>query len=245
MALFIDKLLHTLAAHGGDPSQHKNKKPVKHGHHHAKKGHHHKKSHHHHSSPRRRHCAEVNLDRVLADREVCCCLEFGPCDIGLAVPPCSVLTGTINVTVLECEPVFCGPHEPVILNLLLFIEEEFTVTLPDGTKLPLEFGFHRRCTRCIPPLKDECPDPGRIRCQIAKLEKIASKIRFICADGAFDCHATVAVLLDVIIAVKLVIEEQLCVVLCHKHKHEQSLPDRASNESAEEQADLAGDENSL
>ncbi len=240
MALFIDRLIHTLYQYGSPSIVKSTQKPAKHSHHPAKKGHHHKKKGHHHS-PRRRDCAHVKLDRVLADRTVCCCLELGPCDLGFAVPPCSVLSGTINVTVLECEPVFCGPHKPVVLNLLLFIEEEFTVTLPDGTKIPLEFAFHRKCTRCIPPVKDECLDPGRIRCQIGSLEKIKSKIKFICADSAFDCHATIAVCLDVVIAVNLVIEEKLYVALCRKHKHEQNLFTRADSGLAAEQVDSAGD----
>lgn len=240
MALFIDKLLHTFADHQGGAFTFKGMKHGKHSHHHDKKHHYHKIGHHHPPRPRRRRCALVNLDRVLVGRKVCCCLAFGPCDIGFDVPPCSVLTGTINVTVLECEPAFCAPHHPVILNLLLFVEQEFTVTLPDGTKIPLEFAFHRRCTRCIPPIKEDWPDFSRIRCQIAKLEKITSKIRFVCADSDFDCHATVAVLLDVILAIQLVSEEELCVALCRRHKHDQNRTSRASIGAPEERAAPAG-----
>lgn len=250
MALFIDRLIHNLCEHGDPPFLKSPPKPVKHSHHHGKKNHYHTKSPQHakkdkRAKKKRRHCADVKLDRVLADRNICCGLDFGPCDIGFAVPPCSVLSGTINVTVLECEPVFCGPHKPVTLNLLLFIEEELTVTLPDGTKIPLEFSFHRRCTRCIPPIKDECPDSSRIRCHIANLEKIKSKIKFICADSDFDCHATVAVCLDVVIAINLVIEERLCVALCRRHKHEQNLLARVGNELTEERSEHGGGEKVL
>ena len=240
MALFIDKLIHSLIEHDGasTPSKSHNK-PGKKGHHHTKSKQqaikdNKKKKQQSHSSPPLSHCARVKLDRVLADRKICCSLDIGPCDIGFAVPYCSVLNGTINVTVLECEPVICEPHKPVTLNILLLIEEEFTVTLPDGTKIPLEFAFHRKCTRCIPPIKTEWLDPSRIQCKVFHLKDIKSKLKFICADSDFDCHATIAVHLDVIIAINLVVEEQLCVALCRKHNQGQNRLDRVNLELMEE-----------
>lgn len=251
MALFIDKLIHSLHGHtSGTSPQKSHKKHVKLSHHHTKNHHHHqkdpqqhKKKKHHHSSPKRSHCAKVKLDRVLADRKVCCSTDFGPCDIGFAVPPCSILSGTINVTVLECDPVICDLKEPVTLDILLFIEQEFTVTLPDGTKIPLEFSFHHKCIRGIPPIKAECLDPKRIRCQIFNLQEIKSKIKFICEDRDFDCHATIAVHLDVIIALNLVTEEQLCVALCSKHNHQQNRSAEENPAFPEEQEAFADEEN--
>ncbi len=241
MALFIDKLIHNLLEHDSGPTPLVNDKtPVKINYYHLKKADDQKK--HHHSSSSKSRCAKIKVDQVVANRIVCCRLDLGPCDIGFAVPPCSILTGTIDVTILECEAKICGPHQPVILKFLLFIQEEFTLTLPDGTKYPLEFGFHRRCTRCIPPIDTKCLDAKRIRCEVDNLQKIKSKVRFTCADSLFDCHATIAVHLGVVVAVSLVVEEQLCVALCRAPKHDEKHMGPAQIWVEEEQDDCDEDE---
>lgn len=166
----------------------------------------------------RRRSAKVVADRVLAEKFFTCCEITCPCDIGICFPPCSVLNGTITVTVLECKLVECGSLHPIQVDITLLIQKEFTVTEPCGRITPLEFTFHRQCRHFFPPVfKLDCIDPKRVRCDVFEIKKVCADIDFVCANPAFDCHATIAERLEVCLLLKLVVEEQLDVILCRRH----------------------------
>lgn len=164
------------------------------------------------------HHARVLVDRVLADEVVTCCEKRGPCDIGVAVSPCSVLNGTINVTVLKCMPVFCGPRHPVQVELLLCIQKELVVIEPSGRKIPLEFTFYQQCRERISCAELECIDLKSVHCLVSDVQKVRTHIDFICANPAFNGHATIAEQLEIVLKLKLVVSEQLDVSLRHLHR---------------------------
>lgn len=177
----------------------------------------HKRSGRKHMHKLRRCCAKVVVDRVLAEEVFTCCETTCPCDIGIAFPPCSVLNGTITVTVIECDVVMCGPLQPIQVDITLLIQKELTVTEPNGRMTPLEFTFHRQCRQFFPPMfKLHCINPKRIRCDVFQIKKVCADIDFVCANPAFDCHATIAEQLEICLLVKLIVEDQLEVRLCRK-----------------------------
>lgn len=177
----------------------------------------HKKKHKHKFH---RRCAKALVDRVLVDRvlvdrvlvdEVCkCCETSGPCDIGITFPPGSVLHGTITVTVLECTPAICEPLQPIEFDVMLLIQKDFTVTEPNGKKIPLAFTFHRRCRHIFSPIFElDCIDPKHVQCLVFEIKEVCADIDFICANAAFDGHATISERLDVVLLLKLVVKEEL------------------------------------
>jgi hypothetical protein len=162
--------------------------------------------------------ARVLVDRVLADEVITCCEKNGPCDIGVAVSPCSVLNGTINVTVLKCMPVFCGPRDPVKVDILFCIQKELVVIEPNGKKIPLEFTFYKQCCKRLSCAKLECIDLKSVHCLVSNIKKVRTHMDFICANPAFDGHATIAEQLEIVLKLKLVVSEQLDVSRHRLHR---------------------------
>lgn len=195
MEMLMEKLMHVSSADGNPLS------PMGH-----------KKNH-----PRRRHRhATVLADRILADEVFTCCENSDCCDIGIAIPPCSVLTGTVTVTVLECMPVLCGPKQPIQVNITLLIQKELKITEPNGRTIPLEFTFHKKCCQTFSLAKLDGIDPKRIRCIVSAIPKVCPRFNLICRNKDFDGHATIAEELEVFLEIKLVVSEPLKIKLRHR-----------------------------
>lgn len=157
---------------------------------------------------------------MLAEELFTCSEPSGPCDLGMAFPPGSVLTGTIEVTVLSCTPVITGPRNPIEVDIVFLIEKELTVTEPDGTTIPLGFTFHALCRESFGPVKLGNINPNRIRCMVFDIRSVTANIDFICSNPAFGGHATLAEQLEIVLVIKLFVEEQLDVALCPSHPHD-------------------------
>ena len=60
-------------------------------------------------------------------------------------------------------------------------------------------------------------DVKRVRCVVFDIQRVTADIDFVCSNAAFGGHATLAEQLDIVLVLKLVIEEQLDVALCPTH----------------------------
>lgn len=158
--------------------------------------------------------ANVLVERLLADEVVRCCDCIGPCDLGTRFSPCSVLEGSVTVTVLKCTPKLIDHYQPVQVNLLFSIQKEMTVIEPSGKRTPLEFTFYRPCCVCLPPLPIRCWDTSQVECRVVEVQNVCAKEQFICADAAASGHATLTEELEICVELQLIIPAKLRISLC-------------------------------
>lgn len=85
--------------------------------------------------------------KILADRVICGevflieNIDEGIKIGNLAVPPGSSLSGTTEVTVMDCTPVIDMENDVFNCDITFFIQRELEIKFEDGRKVPFEYGF--------------------------------------------------------------------------------------------------------
>lgn len=164
-------------------------------------------------------CEKIKADRVLADEIFFLQKTIGPVDLGFPVPENSTLTGTVEVTVLECELVFDEEEDRVRVIIRVMIQKEFTIITPDEEEIPLEFAFRNTLSTqfagITPSILEEMEiEFRRVKCQIFDIKEITDNITFLCGDEENEENASIEETILIPIKLKLAIEEQLIVALC-------------------------------
>lgn len=161
-------------------------------------------------------CEKIKADRVLADEIFYLQKTLGPVDIGFSVPEDSILTGTVEITVLECDLDFDEEEDLIRVLIEIMVQKEFTINT-DDRELPLEFAFRNtletQFAGITPSLLEELGiEFRRVKCQIFDIKEITDEIIFLCGDE--EENATIEETILIPIKLKLAIEEQLIVALC-------------------------------
>ena len=87
------------------------------------------------------------VQKILADRVICGevflieNIDEGIKIGNLAVPPGSSLSGTTEVTVMDCTPVIDMENDVFNCDITFFIQRELEIKFEDGRKVPFEYGF--------------------------------------------------------------------------------------------------------
>lgn len=163
-------------------------------------------------------CEKIKADRVLADEIFFLQKTLGPVNLGFSVPEGSILTGTVEVTVLECELEFDENENVVRVIIKIMVQKEFTIDTGEE-EIPLEFAFRNtlqtQFAGITPSLIEELGvEFRRVKCQIFDIKDITDEIIFICSDPEMDGNASIAETILIPIKLKLAVEEQLIVALC-------------------------------
>ncbi len=85
--------------------------------------------------------------KILTDRVICGEIfyiennDYGIKIGNVAVPPGSSLSGTTEITVMDCIPVIDMENDVFNCNITFFIQRELEIEFEDGRKVPFEYGF--------------------------------------------------------------------------------------------------------
>jgi hypothetical protein len=91
---------------------------------------------------RRPHCEQVIASRVIADEIFYIEDDEFNIPIGeIVVPPGSTIDGVVTVTVLQCTPRVDLILNRLFADLVFMVQKELTITTPDESLIPLEFGM--------------------------------------------------------------------------------------------------------
>ncbi len=128
---------------------------------------------------RRPSCEKVKVTRIVSDEIFY--VEDDEFDIPVGevrVPPGSIVDGVVTVTVLSCSSRADFIGNQLFADITFMVQKELTITTPDGTLIPLEFGFHLTRTLAFRksfPLELVAIDPELLvdlRCHIVRVEGI-------------------------------------------------------------------------
>lgn len=87
-------------------------------------------------------CEKVKVDRVICDEIFYVEDDEFAIPVGeIRVPTGSTIAGVVTVTVLNCVPIVDLVANRLFADLTFMVQKELTITTPDGTLIPLEFGF--------------------------------------------------------------------------------------------------------
>ncbi len=107
--------------------------------------------------PRRPGCDKFEVERVICDELFY--IEDDEVDIPIGeivVPEGSSIGGTVEVTIMNCEPIVDIENDEFRIKLTFMVQKELIITTPDQETIPLEFGapLSRELSyrKCIPSL---------------------------------------------------------------------------------------------
>jgi hypothetical protein len=171
------------------------------------------------------HCEKVKVDRVICDEIFY--VEDDEFDIPIGeirVPTGSTIDGVVTVTVTECDPRVDFELNRLFADVVFMVQKELTITTPDQTLIPLEFGFRleralefRKCF----PFELEAIDPDLLvdlECHIVRIagtDNVTLNPSTIDpVTGEFLKDATFDEELTILVKVKLIQERQLILQAC-------------------------------
>ena len=88
-----------------------------------------------------------------------------------SIPPGSTISGEVDLTVLECEPVISFHSNEVRAALVFFIQKKLVVTTPKQEQYPLEFGFRISREVTFEKLSKDLRwvNPRDVRCNVVSI----------------------------------------------------------------------------
>ena len=171
------------------------------------------------------HCEKVKVDRVICDEIFY--VEDDEFDIPIGeirVPTGSTIDGVVTVTVTECDPRVDFELNRLFADVVFMIQKELTITTPDQTLIPLEFGFRLERSlefrKCF-PFELEAIDPDLLvdlECHIVRIAGTDNvTLNPSTRDpetGEFLKDATFDEELTILVKIKLIQERQLILQAC-------------------------------
>lgn len=107
--------------------------------------------------PRKPGCDKFEVERVICDELFY--IEDNEIDIPvgeIVIPDESIIGGTVDVTILDCEPIVDTLEDEFRIKLSFMVQKELIITTPEEEEIALEFGapLSRELTyrKCIPSL---------------------------------------------------------------------------------------------
>lgn len=170
-------------------------------------------------------CEKVKVDRVICDEIFYVEDDEFAIPIGeIRVPPGSIIDGVVTVTVLECDPRVDFTLNRLFADLTFMVQKELTITTPDQTLIPLEFGFRLERSlefrKCF-PLELQAIDPDLLvglECHIVRIagtdnvtlrpSTVNPETGELLKDATFDEELTI------LVKIKLIQERQLILEAC-------------------------------
>ncbi len=123
----------------------------------------------------------------------------------LSIPPCSTISGNVDLTVIECRPIISSSSNTIKAALVLFIQKDLVVTTPEKEQYPLEFGFRfshevtfEKCS--LPALS--CTNPRDLRCHVVSIAG-EDKVTLNPSHPVFATNATFDEMLTIKIRIRL------------------------------------------
>ncbi|NLK08389.1 MAG: hypothetical protein GX316_06770 [Firmicutes bacterium] len=108
-------------------------------------------------------CEKLLVPRVISDEIFYLEDDEFAIPIGeIPVPPDSTIDGVVTVSVLQCTPRVDLALNEIFVDVVFMIQKELTITTPEGSLIPLEFGFRLERTvgyRKVLPLELEAINP--------------------------------------------------------------------------------------